>query len=520
MQSHLQQTFPAVPWARFRRISPREGNWVGYLAGVVMAVVPTLAGLWIGRSANATNLAILYTLSVVLSALSWGRRAAVISAVCSALLLNWFFVPPFRSMLWSDVWDLVTLSGFLAIGLIVSTLAVSAREEAREARRREQYIEALHSFTRSLVEAKDFTATLGEIERHLRETFSHPILIAVPGKKGLEQLIASSDFHLEDMGEEDRMAAEWCVGNAEPSGQSTEHLPSAKAHYLPLKTNKGTIGALGLWPHGPRVALSADRRELLSAFADQAALAISRALLAEEARRAELLQETGKLQTALLNSISHDLRTPLASVSGALNTLIEDGELLDASTQRELLETAQEEARRLNGLVQNLLDMTRLQGGAVSVKREPCHVQDVIGAALAQLGEPARRRQVDVVLPPDPPLVTMDFVLITQVLVNLFDNAFKYSAADSPVTVSATIDSAFLEVRVRDLGQGIAKGDEERVFEKFFRAPAAGRAGGAGLGLSICKGFIEAHGGRIWAKRLEPHGTEVGFALPTGGGND
>ncbi|MCZ2148576.1 MAG: DUF4118 domain-containing protein [Bryobacterales bacterium] len=519
MQTNLQQTFPGALWAKVRGIAPRERNWKVYLAGAAMAALPTLAGLWIGRSATAINLAILYTLAVVLSALRWGRVAAVVSAVCSAVLLNWLFVPPFRSLLWSDVWDLITLAGFLVIGLIVSTLAVSAREEAREARRREIYIEALYSFTRSLVEAEDFTATLAVIERHFRETFSRPVLIAVPGKGGLEKLIASNDFPFEDMEEEDRLAATWSLRNADTSGQSTERWPSAKVFYLPLKTNKGTIGVLGLWPHGLRAALSAERRELLSAFADQAALAISRALLAEEARHAELLQETGKLQTALLNSISHNLRTPLASVSGALNTLIEDGDLLDAATQRELLDTAQEEARRLNGLVQNLLDMTRLEGGAVRVKREPCHVQDVIGAALAQLGEPARRRQVDVILPPDPPLVTMDFVLIAQVLVNLLDNAFKYSPADTPVTVAASMDSVFLEVKVTDEGQGIAKEDEERVFEKFFRAPAAGRAGGAGLGLSICKGFVEAHGGRIWAKRLEPQGTEAGFALPMGGSN-
>jgi two-component system sensor histidine kinase KdpD len=516
MHTNLQQTFPAGLRSQFRRISPRERNWLAYLAGAATAAVPTIAGFLIGRPATATNLAILYTLAVVLSALQWGRLAAIVSAVCSAVLLNWFFVPPFRSLLWSDIWDSITLAGFLAIGLIVSTLAVSAQEEAREARRRAVYIEALYSFTRSLVEAEDFSATLAAIERHFRETFSRPILIAVPGKEGLETLIAGSGFRFD---EEDRHAAMWSLRNGERAGHETENWPSAKAFYLPLKTNKGTIGVLGLWNHGLQVALSPDRRELFGAFADQAALAISRALLAEEARRAELLQETGKLQTALLNSISHNLRTPLASVSGALNTLIEDGELLDAATKRELLDTAQEEARRLNGLVQNLLDMTRLEGGAVCVKREPCHVQDVIGAALAQLGEPARRRQVDVTLPPDPPLVTMDFVLIVQVLVNLLDNAFKYSPADTPVTVAARMDSGYLEVTVTDVGQGIAKEDEERVFEKFFRAPAAGRAGGAGLGLSICKGFIEAHGGRIWAKRLEPHGTEVGFALPTGGGN-
>lgn len=291
MQTNLDQTLSFSLWSQLRRIPPRERNWPVYLAGVAAAAAVTIIGLWTVRFVSATSLAILYTLAVVWCALRWGRIAAIVSAFSSAVLLNWFFVPPFRSLLWSDVWDSVTLAGFLAIGLIVSTLAVSAREEARQARRRAAYIEALYSLARSLVESEGVTSTLEEIERHFRETFARPLVIAVPSRRNgphkLETLVCSKAFFFDA---EEQSAAEWCLQNAEPAGSGTSHFPMAKARYLPLKTTTGIMGVLGLWSPDPGFS-SSERLELLNAFADQAALAIARALLAEEARRAALLQD-------------------------------------------------------------------------------------------------------------------------------------------------------------------------------------------------------------------------------------
>jgi PAS domain S-box-containing protein len=243
---------------------------------------------------------------------------------------------------------------------------------------------------------------------------------------------------------------------------------------------------------------------------------------AEEAREAAsrtkneflLLQEADKLQKALLNSVSHNLRTPLASVLGALNSVLEDGALLDAPTKQSLLKTAQEEARRLDWLVQNLLDMTRLEGGAIRVKTKPCDVHDVVWAALHQLGEMAQNHAISVAIAPDLPLVPMDDALIVQVLVNMLDNALKYSPGDAPIDIEARLDTGQLEIRVLDRGRGIPEQELERVFEKFFRVALPGAPKGAGLGLSICKGFVEAHNGRILAKRRTQGGTELAFFLP------
>jgi len=238
----------------------------------------------------------------------------------------------------------------------------------------------------------------------------------------------------------------------------------------------------------------------------------------EEANRAKneflLLQEADKLQQSLLNTISHDLRTPLASVIGVLSSLLEDGALLDAVTQQKLLKSAQNEARRLNWLVQNLLDMTRLEGGAIRMKTQPCDVHDVVGAALRQLGEIAQSHPVSVTIAPNLPLVPMDNVLIVQVLVNVLDNALKYSPGETPVEIEAQTDADHLEIRVLDRGRGIPEEELERVFDKFFRGGSAGASNGTGLGLSICKGFVEAHNGRIVAKNRSQGGVEVAIFLP------
>jgi two-component system, OmpR family, sensor histidine kinase KdpD len=226
--------------------------------------------------------------------------------------------------------------------------------------------------------------------------------------------------------------------------------------------------------------------------------------------------ETEKLQKALLNSISHNLRTPLASIIGTLSTLQEDQHthVMDEATKRELVDTARAEAERLNRLLGNLLDMSRLDAGAVRVRMDPCDVQDVIGAALEQLGGTLANRFIEVDVPPDMPFVRMDFVLIAQVLVNLLDNALKYSRPEAPIRVQARLVKEGLEVSVSDDGDGIPEHEIPNAFEKFNRAGRTSETGGIGLGLSICKGLVEAHHGRIWAQRRHPQGTTLTFSLP------
>jgi two-component system sensor histidine kinase KdpD len=272
---------------------------------------------------------------------------------------------------------------------------------------------------------------------------------------------------------------------------------------------------------GPAAAerhLTPEQRRLMEAFASLAALALERVRLAEQARQAQVFQAAERLQTALLNSISHDLRTPLVSITGALSSLQEDDGRLDAATRASLVENAHEEAERLNRLVGNLLDMTRIEAGALRVAEEPCDVQDVIGAALEQAAGRAGGREITVQTPADLPLIPMDFVLIVRVLANLIDNALKYSPPGSPIEVRARIEGPAVLISVADRGVGIPPDDLERVFDKFYRVRQPRAVSGTGLGLSICKGMVEAHGGSIWAERREAGGTVVTFSLPLSAG--
>jgi two-component system sensor histidine kinase KdpD len=252
----------------------------------------------------------------------------------------------------------------------------------------------------------------------------------------------------------------------------------------------------------------------MEVFASQAALAIERDQVAEQARQAQLLQATERLQTALLNSISHDLRTPLVSITGALSSLSEDVIELDKETRNSLIETARGEAERMNQLVGNLLDMARINSGVINIRREPSEVPDVVGSALEQMGDRLDDRPVNLDIPADLPLVPVDFVLMVQVLVKLFDNATKYSPEGTPIDLHARVAGDSLELAVADRGIGIPPEHLTHVFDKFYRVQRLGNVGGTGLGLSICRGIVEAHGGQVRAENRPGGGAIIRLTLP------
>ena len=488
-----------------------ESRWRGVLASLAIAVLITILGFWIEPVIRGPTLAIFYILAVVFSALRWGQWAVTINAIASALLFDYFFVPPLQSFVIGDVWYLITLIGLLTIGLIVSALMVATREEARAARRREMRVSALYSFTQSLASGNELDQILDAVARHFVAIFQRPIVVLLPATEGLIVRFNSAELVFD---ESESQTASWVFENGREAGCGTATFSGSKIRYRPLKIGPGIVGVIGFQTKSSKDLLPPDQRELLGIFLDQTALALTRADLAKKAKRAEVLQEADRFQRALLNSVSHNLRTPLASVLGVLNTILEDASLLDVSTQQSLLKTAQDEAKQLNWLVQNLLDMTRIEGGAIRVKAEPCDVHDMVAAALRQLGESGRGHAILVTIAPSLPLVPMDGVLMVQVLVNLLDNALKYSPGDGPVEIQARLDAGQLEIRVLDRGSGIPAGELERVFDKFYRVAVPGAPKGTGLGLSICKGFVEAHHGHILAKRRTEGGTEIAVYLP------
>jgi two-component system sensor histidine kinase KdpD len=473
-------------------------------AGARPAVEPAVQ-----RALEPTNLAMIYLAAVVVAALYLGRGPALLASVLSVIAFDFLFVPPYLTFAVSDTQYILTFVGLFVVGIVMSTLALRARGQAEAAQRREVETAELYDLSRDLAAAGELGVILEVLTRHVVQTFGREAAILLP-EQNLLHVRAGVD-----LGQDELAVADWVFRHGEPAGYSTDTLPAAELHYMPLKGARGVVGVLGLGrPESEEGTLRPERLRLMEAYASQAALAIERALLADQAGRAELLEAAERLQTALLNSISHDLRTPLVTITGTLTSLAEDGGRMDEGTLRSLVDNARAEADRLNRLVGNLLDMTRLEAGAMRIRREPCDVQEVIGAALDQADAQLAGRSLTVDVPQSIPLVPMDFVLIVQVLVNLLDNAVKYSDPEGPIEVRARAAGPNLEITVADRGIGIPPEDLERVFEKFYRVQRPDSVGGTGLGLSIGKGIVEAHGGSIRAANRAGGGTSVRMQLP------
>lgn len=488
-------------WARLWR----------YLLSLALVVAATLLGVSVQTSISPTNLHMIYLVAVVIAAVYLGRGPSIATAVLGVLAMDFFFVPPFLTFAVAKAEDIVTLAGLLIVGIVISTLTTRVREEADAAQRREAQAIELYQFSRDLASAIELEDILRVVVRHVSQSFGREITILLPEGNTLRPWAFSPGMTLD---ENETALAISVYEHSQSANQGMATYPTRTILYLPLRTGQGVVGILGVKPSDPGVPPASEQRRLLESFATQAALAIERAQLAEQARRAQMLEATEKLQAALLNSISHDLRTPLASITGSLSSLQEDAVQLDGATRQSLLENASAEAERLNHLVGNLLDMTRIEAGAMKVTAELCEVQDVVGSALQQMGDRLEGRVVNADVPANLPLVPMDFVLIVQVLINLLDNALKYSPADQPIEVRAGVTDGCLELQVADRGIGIPQEDLARVFDKFYRVQRPNGVSGTGLGLAICKGIIEAHSGEIYAANRDGGGTVITVALP------
>ncbi len=488
---------------------PSHRPWRDYLLSVALVAAVTVIGLPLQELISPTNLVMLYLMAVMVAAVYLGRGPSLLASALSVLAFDFFSIPPKLTLAVSDAEFLLTFAGLFLVSLVISTLATQTREQAEVARRRQVQTAELCEFSQSLAG----TATVEDISRtvvaQLSAGFGRRVVVLLPQGDKLEPVARSDGMELD---ENELAVATWAYQHGQPAGRGTDTLPAANGRYTPLRGTKGVVGVLGVQPPTPTGQMTPEQRLQLRAFASQAALAIERAQLAESAREADLLQATEKLQTALLNSISHDLRTPLASIIGILSSLNNDS--LDQATRRELVDAGLEEAQRLNRLMGNLMDMTRLEAGALKVSTELTDVQDLVGSALGQFKDRLRNRQVRLNVPDDLPPVPMDVVLMTQVLINLLDNALKYSPADKPIEVRARAVGGEMQIEVLDRGVGIPPDDLEYIFDKFYRVQHPGKPGGTGLGLSICKGIVEAHGGRIWARNRPGGGAAFTVAVP------
>jgi two-component system, OmpR family, sensor histidine kinase KdpD len=512
---------PAAP-----RLIERTSSWSAYGWGlVVVAVCTALAALMFPSFAEA-NLIMTYLLGIVVVASRFGRGPSILASIVSVAAFDFFFVPPRLTFAVSDVQYLITFAVMLAVALVISSMAVRLRQQATSAGQREQRIAALYAMSREFAASRGVKKLLRAAVRNISDTFESQVVILLPNAVGRLQPWGNvTGWWGEEVGEKmvfapdghDQGVAQWVYDHGQLAGLGTDTLSGAKALYLPLIASRGTAGVLGVRPAQPRRFVAPDQLHLLETFASQAALALERAELADEAQRAHIEIAAERMRNSLLSSVSHDLRTPLTVITGAMSSLRENGAPLDLSTRAELIDTAYDEANRLNRLVGNLLDMTRIESGTIQVQKEWQPLEEVVGAALTRLDTQLNEHPLTTALPADLPLVPLDSVLIEQVLVNLLENAIKYTPAGSPIEISASAMPDAVTVAVADRGPGLPPGDEQRVFEKFYRAPLTKDRSGIGLGLTICRAIIAAHNGRIWAENWPGGGAVFRFTLPLDG---
>jgi two-component system sensor histidine kinase KdpD len=457
---------------------------------------------------------VVFITAVVVVAVRFGLFPSLAAVVAGSLCFNFFFLPPIYTFTIADPSNIAALFFFTVVAVLVSNLAARTRSEALIAQGRARSTEALYGFSRKLAGCGNLDDVLWATVFQIASMLKVRVVILLPDAG---RIVVKAGYPPEDqLDEADVGAAKWCFDNDRATGRGADTLPGARRLFLPMHTGRGPIGVVGIDDDGTGPILTPEQRRLFAALSDQGALAIERVQLVEDLDRAKLLTETDKLRQALLTSISHDLRTPLASVLGAASTLRDLDGALDRDSKRELLGTVIDEAERLNRFIANLLDMTRLEAGAVAPNVGDHDLAEIVGTALGRAAKILIGHRVEVETAPELPPLRLDAVLFEQALFNLLDNAAKYAPEGTTIRVQSWQDGRRILLQVLDEGDGIPEGDVERIFDKFYRARKGDRVrAGTGLGLAIARGFVESLGGTLTASnRTDRRGAAFTLALP------
>jgi two-component system sensor histidine kinase KdpD len=452
-----------------------------------------------------------FLLTVVLVAARWGRGPAVLAAIVNVLVFDFFFVPPRFSFAVSDAQYLLTFAVMLVVGLITGQLTAGVRFQARVAGHREERARTLYEFSRDLSGLLTTGQVIEVAEAFMSRTFRASVSVLVPDEG--DRLMSPTARGMRNP--VDLAAAQWSYDRSEPAGAGTDTLAGNDFLFLPLRAPMRTRGVLAVRPERSRDLMIPEQMRQYETFAALIAIALERVHYVDVARDALIKIESERLRNSLLSALSHDLRTPLAALLGLSESILLTQPPLSAQ-QADIARTLGEETRRLIALVENLLDMARIQSGEVRLRLEWHPLEEVVGSALRIMRSALGERPVKVDLPPNLPLVQMDAVLIERVFANLLENISKYTPPGTPVTVAARVRGGELEVVVADEGPGIPVGKEEALFEKFARGEKEMATPGVGLGLAICRAIIEAHKGRIRAEPGRAKGASFIFTLPLG----
>ena len=480
-------------------------RWRDYLVVIgVVAAVALLSVLFDPQFTAPRVPGMFFLLAVVVLALFLGRGPVLLAGALSALVWDYFFLPPRHTFIIESTEDAILFIMYFVVAIVLGQLVARIRAQETAERHREERATALYQLSRELAQAGTRDEVVWQLTAEVNRVFSTPAAVLLPGKNGLAPH-PDSPLTLTD---KEVNVADWAFQHRQAAGHFTDNLPGADALHLPLATERAVLGVLSVSP--PAQTLTLAQRDLLEAYARQAALVLDRVALRAAAEQTKLVAESERLSNALLNSISHELRTPLAAITSATNAL---GQAKDGPLQHAMVSEIQEASARLNRLVGNLLDVTRLESGHVQTKLEWCDIGDVIQTTVRTLERELAGRDVTVEVQPKLPLARLDFTLMQQVLSNLLLNAIMHTQRNAGISVRARTEGADLMITVADTGPGLPAELLPRLFDKFVRAPNA-PPGGSGLGLAIVKGFVEAQGGRITAENKSSGGAIFTIQLP------
>jgi two-component system sensor histidine kinase KdpD len=454
-----------------------------------------------------------YLLGVVFIATRFGRGPSVLASVLGVGSFDFLFVEPYFSFSVSDSQFLITLAAMLVVGIVISNLMVNVRSQAKVAEHRERRAAMLYAMSKDLAASQSEADIVRTAVRHLHAEFSSRNVILFPNQDG-RMVFPQGPGLTESLHAADLSVAQWVFDHNEMAGQGTNTLPGAAAIYFPFHNEEKVLGVLALLPVNLRRVFLPEQQKLLETFLRLIGQAVARIRFAEQARVTHSQIEAERLRNSLLSAISHDLRTPLATIIGSASTLAEDDGHLQLQDKLDLSRAIVDEAERMSSLVNNILDMARLDAGVLELKKEWHPVEEIIGTALTLLQKPLQGRPVQVKLPPGIPMVYADAVMLEQVIINLLENALRYTPAGSPLEITAEASEQAVSIAVADHGPGIPPGQEERLFEKFYQTRHESAQSGVGLGLAICRAIIKVHGGNIHARNRDEGGAEFIFVLP------
>jgi two-component system sensor histidine kinase KdpD len=492
--------------------------WQDY-AWSALAVCITVGAAWLVNAVMAHALGsvgMFFLVPVLLSAIRFGLRPALFTSFVSVMAYNFFFLPPLYTFTIADPNNWLSFAVLLLVAVTAANLASRVRAQANLAAMRALIAGQLYQFTGKLAAIARLDDILWAAAFQIASMLKSNVVILLPDPDTKRLEIRNGYPPEDELDAQDLAAAMWCWERGTATGRNAETLPGAKRLFLPMRTGQGLVGVIGLLSPGGRELLSPEERRLLDSLLDQTALAIERSQLVERVDEAQVRAEADKLRVAMLSSLSHDLRTPLASILGASTSLLSGAGLYDAMQTTDLLSTIRDEAERMDRFIGNLLDMSRLEAGVLGVKPEAAQVHELVSSAIKRLSRRLSEHRIEVKLPENLPLVSVDPLLLEQALVNLLDNAAKYAPAASAIHVRGAAEKSRVSLTIEDEGPGIPADDLPHIFDKFYRAKATDRRiAGTGLGLAVARGFVEAFGGTLdAANRPDGRGAVLTVSLP------